>query len=164
MRGTGWVALGMVLVMMLPLASADLTSRVELEHQGTLSDTDLGITVGAISPSGEDVLIGGLNGYARLLSASQADDRSMDVELVTGRNSTINDIAWHPRGNTALLVGDDGLAMRYDTYDHSVTYVNGTFTVLGKGLDLGRVAPRGGLCLRCLRHRRRVEICRAHGV
>ena len=82
MRGTGWVALGMVLVMMLPLASADLTSRVELEHQGTLSDTDLGITVGAISPSGEDVLIGGLNGYARLLSASQADDRSMDVELV----------------------------------------------------------------------------------
>ena len=134
MRGTGWVALGMVLVMMLPLASADLTSRVELEHQGTLSDTDLGITVGAISPSGEDVLIGGLNGYARLLSASQADDRSMDVELVTGRNSTINDIAWHPRGNTALLVGDDGLAMRYDTYDHSVTYVNGTFTVLGKAL------------------------------
>ena len=112
MRGTGWVALGMVLVMMLPLASADLTSRVELEHQGTLSDTDLGITVGAISPSGEDVLIGGLNGYARLLSASQADDRSMDVELITGRNSTINDIAWHPRGNTALLVGDDGLAMR----------------------------------------------------
>ena len=134
MRGTGWVALGMVLVMMLPLVSADLTSRVELEHQGTLSDTDLGITVGAISPSGEDVLIGGLNGYARLLSASQADDRSMDVELVTGRNSTINDIAWHPRGNTALLVGDDGLAMRYDTYDHSVTYVNGTFTVLGKAL------------------------------
>ena len=42
----------MILVLMLPLASADLTSRVELEHQGTLSDTDLGITVGVISPSG----------------------------------------------------------------------------------------------------------------
>ena len=33
-----------------------------------------------------------------------------------------------------MLVGDDGLAMRYDTYDHSITYVNGTFTVLGHAL------------------------------
>ena len=131
MRGAPWLAVVLVGVLLVPMATAELTSRIELVDRGTLSDTDLGITVGSVSPNGQDVLVGGLNGYARLLSADEADDRAMDVELVTGRNTTVNDIAWHPRGNTALLVGDDGMAMRYDTYDHSITYVNGTFTVLG---------------------------------
>jgi len=65
------------------------------------------------------------------------------VELVTGRNSTVQDIAWHPRGNTALLVGDEGMAMRYDTYDHSITYVNGTFSVLGHDLTSVVWRPSG---------------------
>ena len=128
---------------MMPVATAELTSRIELVDRGTLNDTDLGITVGSVSPDGQDVLLGGLNGYARLLSADEADDRAMDVELVTGRNSTVNDVAWHPRGNTALLVGDDGMAMRYDTYDHSITYVNGTFTVLGYELTSVVWRPSG---------------------
>ena len=74
---------------------------------------------------GEDILVAGMNGYARLLSAEDAGNRALDIELVTGRSSTIQDIAWHPRGNTAIMVGDGGFAMRYDSYDHSVTYVNG---------------------------------------
>ena len=120
--------------MLLPLASADLVSRVELTDAGSLAEDDLGIKVGAVSPSGEDILIAGMNGYAHLLSAKEADNRDMDIELVTGKNATIHDIAWHPRGNTALLVGEEGLAMRYDSYDHSVTNVNGSFSVLGKSL------------------------------
>ena len=63
--------------------------------------------------------------------------------------------------NTALLVGDDGMAMRYDTYDHSITYVNGTFSVLGFDLS-GQVATRRRFCLRCLLDRRGMEIRRAH--
>ncbi len=143
MRGAPWLAVVLVGVLMMPIATAELTSRIELVDRGTLHDTDLGITVGSVSPGGQDVLVGGLNGYARLLSADEADDRAMDVELVTGRNSTVNDIAWHPRGNTALLVGDDGMAMRYDTYDHSITYVNGTFTVLGYELTSVVWRPSG---------------------
>ena len=143
MRGAPWLAVVLVGVLMMPVATAELTSRIELVDRGTLYDTDLGITVGSVSPDGQDVLLGGLNGYARLLSADQADDRAMDVELVTGRNSTVNDVAWHPRGNTALLVGDDGMAMRYDTYDHSITYVNGTFTVLGYELTSVVWRPSG---------------------
>lgn len=137
-----WWSLGLVAVLLLPLASADLLTRIDLEDAGALGESDMGITVGAVSPDGMDVLVGGLNGYARLLSAEDAGNRAMDVELVTGRNSTVQDIAWHPRGNTALLVGDDGMAMRYDTYDHSITYVNGTFTVLGH--DLTSVVWRPG--------------------
>ena len=131
MRGITWLAVGLVVLLTIPLASADILSRIELKDAGSLGDSDLGITVGAVSPDGQDVLVGGMNGYARLLSADEAGNRALDVELVTGRNSTIHNIAWHPRGNTALLVGDDGMAMRYDTYDHSITYVNGTFGVLG---------------------------------
>jgi len=136
------VAVGLLVVLLAPLASADLLTRIELEDAGALGEIDLGIKVGAVSPDGMDVLVGGMNGFARLLSADEADNRAQDVELVTGRNSTIQDIAWHPRGNTALLVGDEGMAMRYDTYDHSITYVNGTFSVLGH--DLTSVVWRPG--------------------
>ena len=136
------MAVGLLLVLLAPLASADLLTRIELEDAGALGESDLGIKVGAVSPDGMDVLVGGMNGFARLLSADEADNRAQDVELVTGRNSTIQDIAWHPRGNTALLVGDEGMAMRYDTYDHSITYVNGTFSVLGH--DLTSVVWRPG--------------------
>ena len=129
--------------MLLPLASADLVSRVELTDAGSLAEDDLGIKVGAVSPSGEDILIAGMNGYAHLLSAKEADNRDMDIELVTGKSATIHDIAWHPRGNTALLVGEEGLAMRYDSYDHSVTNVNGSFSVLGKSLTTVIWRPGG---------------------
>ena len=102
MRRAAWLAIGLVLLMLAPVASAEMVSRIELRDAGALGDTDLGITVGEVSPDGMDVLLGGMNGYARLLSADEAGDRALDVELVTGRNSTVHDIAWHPRGNTAL--------------------------------------------------------------
>ncbi len=143
MRRQTWLAIGLLTVLLAPLATADLVSRIELEDAGALGDSDLGIKVGAVSPNGQDVLIGGMNGFARLLSAEDAGNRALDVELVTGRNSTIQDIAWHPRGNTALLVGDEGMAMRYDTYDHSITYVNGTFSVLGHDLTSVVWRPSG---------------------
>ncbi|MCH1616107.1 MAG: hypothetical protein L7R83_01195, partial [Candidatus Poseidonia sp.] len=111
MRRQTWLAIGLLTVLLAPLATADLVSRIELEDAGALGDSDLGIKVGAVSPNGQDVLIGGMNGFARLLSAEDAGNRALDVELVTGRNSTIQDIAWHPRGNTALLVGDEGMAL-----------------------------------------------------
>ena len=124
-----WVGIGPVFIMLLPLASADLVSRVELTDAGSLAEDDLGIKVGAVSPSGEDIPIAGTNGYAHLLSAKEADNRDMDIELVTGKNATIHDIAWHPRGNTALLVGEEGLAMRATIRTiSSVTNVNGSFS------------------------------------
>jgi len=137
------MAMVCVTLMLIPSVSADLITRVELRDGGVLAERDLGIRTGAVSPDGMDVLIAGMDGYARLLSADEADNREMDVELLTGRSSTIHHIDWHPRGNTALLVGEEGLAMRYDSYDHGVTNVNGTFAVYGKNLTAVAWRPAG---------------------
>lgn len=137
------IAMVCVSLMLIPSVSADLITRIELRDAGVLADQDLGIKAGAVSPDGMDVLIAGADGYARLLSADEADNRAMDVELLTGRSSTIHHVDWHPRGNTALLVGDDGLAMRYDSYDHGITNVNGSFAVFGKGLTAVSWRPAG---------------------
>ena len=137
------MAMVCVTLMLIPSVSADLITRVELRDGGVLAERDLGIRTGAVSPDGMDVLVAGMDGYARLLSADEADNREMDVELLTGRSSTIHHIDWHPRGNTALLVGEEGLAMRYDSYDHGVTNVNGTFAVYGKNLTAVAWRPAG---------------------
>lgn len=135
--------LGLLVLSSFAAAEGELVTRIALEDQGALGEMDLGLKVGAVSPDGTDVLVAGMNGYARLISAEEAGDRDQDVELLTGRNSTILDIAWHPRGNTALLVGEEGFAKRYDTYDHSITYVNGTFSVLGYDLTSVVWRPSG---------------------
>ena len=144
MRTRTLLAVVLVALFATPTAMAsEFVTRIDMTDAGALGDVDLGIKTGAVSPDGQDVLVAGMNGFARLLSADEADNREMDLELVTGRNSTIHDVAWHPRGNTALLVGEEGFAMRYDTYDHSVTYVNGTFSVLGYDLSAVVWRPSG---------------------
>jgi len=144
MRTRTLMALVLTSLMLVPMAGAEeFVTRVALSDEGALGENDLGIRAGAVSPAGTDVLVVGMEGFARLISADDAGNRDMDVELVTGRNVTINDVVWHPRGNTALLVGEGGFAMRYDSYDHSVTYVNGTFTVLGYDLTAVVWRPSG---------------------
>lgn len=125
------------------LASAESVTKIELSNAGVLNETDLGLKVGEISPDGTSVLVAGSDGYARVLSATEADDRSKDIELLTGKTSTVHDVDWHPRGMTAIMVGDEGLALRYDTYDHGVTRVNGSFSVLGYDLTSIDWRPSG---------------------
>ena len=83
----------LLLVLLLPLASADLVSRFSSPMQAHLQTATSVLPVGAVSPDGKDVLIGGMNGYARLLSAEEADNREMDVELVTERTPPCDIIA-----------------------------------------------------------------------
>ena len=67
MRRAAWLAIGLVLLMIGPTASAEMVRRIELSDAGALGESDLGITTGEVSPDGMDVLVGGMNGYARLL-------------------------------------------------------------------------------------------------
>ena len=69
MRGKAWFASGLVALLLTSLASAELVSRVQLEDAGSLGDSDIGLKTGAVSPNGDDILVAGMNGYARLLSA-----------------------------------------------------------------------------------------------
>ena len=130
-------------VLFLPLAQADVTTRIQMRDAGVLGETDLGILGGALSPDSQTVLLYGEDGFVHLVSATSADDRGLDIDLSTGRSVDVNDVHWHPRGNTALLVGDEGLAMRYDTYDHSITNVNDSFAVIGQPLTSVTWRPSG---------------------
>tara|TARA_B100001559_G_scaffold64007_1_gene51750 strand:+ start:220 stop:1416 length:1197 start_codon:yes stop_codon:yes gene_type:complete len=123
-----------LLILMIPSTIAS-NSVVELEVEESLSDSDLGILAGALSPNGESVLIVGLDGYAREISALQAGDRTKDVELNTARTVSLNDVSWHPRGQAALIAGDAGVALRYETSNHGVTLVNGTGEIIGRDLS-----------------------------
>jgi hypothetical protein len=105
-----------------------------MELEESLSESDIGILAGDVSPNGESVLLVGKDGYAREISALKADDRSRDVELLSGRDVDLNDISWHPRGQAALIAGDLGIALRYETSDNSVTLVNGTGSIIGHNL------------------------------
>lgn len=137
------LALALMAVLFLPLAQADVTTRIQMRDAGVLGETDLGILGGALSPDSQTVLLYGEDGFVHLVSATSADDRGLDIDLSTGRSVDVNDVHWHPRGNTALLVGDEGLAMRYDTYDHSITNVNDSFAVIGQPLTSVTWRPSG---------------------
>ncbi len=50
MRRAAWLAIGLVLLMMGPTASAEMVSRIELSDAGALGETDLGITTGTSRP------------------------------------------------------------------------------------------------------------------
>jgi hypothetical protein len=119
---------------------AEPNSVIQIRSSTTLDDFDIGINTGAVSPDGEMVILVGKDGYVHRISAINPMDRSQDIELNAGATRDFHDVAWHPRGNTALITGDNGMALRYDTYDHSISNVNGSGTV--NGLDLTSVAWR----------------------
>jgi len=127
-------------ILLLPIVIAEPNSVIQITSSSALEENDIGINSGSISPDGETVLLVGKDGYAHIISAITPLDRSKDIELNPGTSKEFQDIAWHPRGNTALITGENGMALRYDTYDHSISNVNGSGAV--NGLDLTSVAWR----------------------
>ncbi len=127
-------------ILLLPIVVAEPSSVIQITSSSTLEKNDIGINSGSISPDGEAVLLVGKDGYAHRISAIKPLDRSKDIELNAGTSKEFQDVAWHPRGNTALITGESGMALRYDTYDHSISNVNGSGAV--NGLDMTSVAWR----------------------
>ena len=124
----------MILILLIPVVIAE-SKQVDLSLESSVADYDVGISTGALSPDGKSVLLVGNEGYVRLVSAKNAGDRSLDVELNSARDYDFNDISWHPRSEAALIAGDFGTAMRYEKVDHSVTIVNGTGAILGRDMS-----------------------------
>ena len=137
------IAYVLVLLLLVPSVQASETIQtVDLSLERTLQASDIGIISGAISPDRNDVLLVGENGFLTLIDADEPDEKNRDLELETNRNVAIRSADWHPRGNTALIAGDSGTAMRYDTSDNSVSMLNGS--LLLAGLDLKTVTWRPG--------------------
>ena len=128
----GYIFLGLVLtILLLPGVPAEPESAIELTLIDSLEEYDIGIHAGKVSPDGLSVLLVGEDGYAHRISATDAGDRSKDVQLNTNRNAALHDLAWHPGGKTALLTGDLGMALRYTAETHGISTVNGSGALLG---------------------------------
>ncbi len=132
-----------LLILLLPAVPAQPESLIELKLVGSLEDSDLGIHAGKMSPDGLSVLLVGENGYAHRVSALHAEDRSQDVELMTGRNVALNDVSWHPQAKSALIAGDLGVALRYSTENHAITTVNGSGSIMGLNMTAVEWRPAG---------------------
>ena len=134
MRVNYLIPMSLVLIMLLPTVIAE-NIEVDLSLEPSIADYDVGIISAAMSPDENTVLVAGQDGYIHLISARNPGDRSQDVELNSARDNNLRDIAWHPRGEAALIAGDFGTALRYEKVDHSVTIVNGTGAILGRDMS-----------------------------
>ena len=105
----------MAILVLSPLAIASPEITVSISVERRLSDIDLGINGGEISPNKSKVIIFGEDGYAHLLSAKNAEDESTDIRLERETSNSLNAAAWHPGGKSALLVGDEGTVLRFNS-------------------------------------------------
>ena len=132
---TAWGLVALILTSCLAsVVSAE--GAVEMDNPIWLAEYDLGLeAVAAGGETTQKVLVAGADGYARLLDGTNPD---VQIELATPTEDTLRAIDWHPRGKTALLVGDNGVMLRYVAEDHSVTTVSGSVQL--NGIDIAAVA------------------------
>ena len=128
-----------LLLLLLPTPALAHNEVVELTHIRVIEMRDIGIEESELSPDASDVLLVGLEGWAHLLDAV---DPNVEVELNSNDEDDLRDVDWHPRGNTALIVGDSGTMLRYAREDHSITHVSGSAGSL-YGQDLSDVSWDG---------------------
>jgi WD40 repeat protein len=129
------VAIVLCFLMLMPLAGATPEATVDITLERRLSDVDIGINGGAVSPNGQTVLIFGEDGYAHVISAEHADDESYDVRLENETTNNLNSVSWHPAGKSALLVGDAGTVLRYNSTNHALGEAEGSLSISSKDIN-----------------------------
>ena len=144
-------AVFLILVILLtPIAAA---SEVGFKQENALGEEGLNIQAGEVSPSGLNILLVGDDGFVHMISASAPGDRSQDQDINSSRTARFNDVSWHPNGQTALIAGDRGAALRYSISDNSIEAVNGagitgsielTATAWRPGGDLAYFGAKNG--------------------
>ena len=109
----------MVSIMVIMLASHNVlaTSAVGLAESLSLSEEDLGLNGVAIDSDATTAVVYGQEGYVRVLAAK---DPNQQVEMVWNGVSELYDADFHPGGQTALIVGDHGVVLRYAKQDQSL--------------------------------------------
>ena len=112
-----------ILLMMLFLVSnistlSSASSAVGLDDFESLPGDDLGLAGAELSPSKELVIAFGQDSNVIVFSASDPSDY---IETPSIGNSSLNDASFHPSGNSALIVGDNGTVLRYSDLDKSLT-------------------------------------------
>ncbi|MDP7203305.1 MAG: WD40 repeat domain-containing protein [Candidatus Poseidoniaceae archaeon] len=137
------VALLMVLILLpvTAMAEEEMNSIAELKEIGSIEEMALGISQAELRPVGDQLLLVGDDGYAHLIDAANPDDRSKDVSLTSGKDVDLQATSWHPSGQTALIVGDDGMVLRLVMDNHAIETVEGRGVLEGerqKAIDWNR--------------------------
>ncbi|MGB1549014.1 MAG: hypothetical protein ACPHA0_01540 [Candidatus Poseidoniaceae archaeon] len=125
------IAVLLSILMMSHLVSASPEITVDLNLERKLADFDIGINGGEISPDGETVLIYGEDGYAHLLSAANAGDEATDIRLEKETENALNDATWHPGGKSALIVGNEGTILRFNSTNYALGEAEGSLAMAG---------------------------------
>jgi len=128
--------IGVVTILLLPLAMAQ--SVVNMGGFATLDELDLGIEGGDVSPDGEFVLAHGADSAIFLIESGVPFNNSR-VEF--SGSETLLDASFHPSGKTALLVGEEGLLLRFISSNSTVEKSGGD-SAFG-GTDLNAVSWNG---------------------
>ena len=130
------LALFLVILILLPIVALanDPERTVDINVERRLADFDIGINGGEISPDGTKVLIFGEDGYAHLLSAENADDETTDIRLENETTNSLKSVGWHPGGKSALLVGNGGTILRYNSTNYALGEAEGSGSMAGKNI------------------------------
>ncbi|MAI67927.1 MAG: hypothetical protein CMJ26_08650 [Phycisphaerae bacterium] len=136
------VAIILCILMLMPIVGASSAeSTVEVNIERRLANHDLGINGGALSPNGKSVLIYGAEGYAHLISAKDADSESGDVRLENETIHNLNSASWHPGGKSAIIVGDSGTVLRYNSTTYGLGEAEGSSSMSGNDITAVQFTP-----------------------
>lgn len=117
------LAITLTLLFLLPfwtvLAQDDSTmvSQIAIEDIGAITDAALLLKDGDSSPASGESLLVGADGDVLLVPHADPDAAT---RITNPHPADLYAVSWHPFGNSALLVGDDGTLLRYSTSDRSL--------------------------------------------
>ncbi len=135
-------ALILVSIMTLATVGASLPdSTVSVKIERELADFDIGINGGELAPDGSNVLIYGEEGFVHLISAKNANQQEYDVKLENETVHDINDVTWHPGGLSAVLVGDSGVVLRFNSTNYALGEAEGSSVMAGKDINAIQFTP-----------------------
>jgi len=136
-RSRNWLTVAFVVLLMFASTSV-VAAESSHEISGDiiwLAENDLGLADVESGSAPRMAIVVGASGYMRLLDG---EDPTIQIELNSADDDDLEAISWHPRGESALIVGDNGTVLRYTMDDHAVTHVGGTSVI--EGTDLKAVS------------------------
>ena len=117
MHGVTRGLLATLIIVLMTTQGVLAVSAVTLGESFSLSDTDLGLNGVAVDSDTDTALVYGNEGYVRVLDATEPSNQ---VEMNWGGSEELFDADFHPGGQTALIVGERGVVLRYAKQDQSL--------------------------------------------
>ncbi|SVE17562.1 uncharacterized protein METZ01_LOCUS470416, partial [marine metagenome] len=117
------IGVGLVAVLVLFLAPAVLAeSAVEMREVVKLEEVDIGLEGASISPDGEIVIAYGAESSIYRIESFTPGNNS---DLYWDGGERLLDADFHPVGQTALIVGEGGVVLRYIRTNNSLESAGG---------------------------------------